>query len=80
MFNGYGVLTLDGDHLDISYRRPEEWPNMTPQGSIKSFTFEMGDPETGPVFQLGIISPTANPWTGPTALTRPIFTAPTSSG
>ena len=74
MFNGYGVLTLDGDHLDISYRRPEEWPNMTPQGSIKSFTFEMGDPETGPVFQLGIISPLdSEPLDWPNSIDPPHF-------
>lgn len=55
MFNGYGVLALDSDHLDLSYHRSEEWPSLTPQGAIKSFTFEMGDPDTGPLVQLGLI-------------------------
>lgn len=57
MFNGNGVLEMDRDHLDVSYRNPETWPNLTPLGSIKSFSFEMGDPQVGPVVQLGLITP-----------------------
>ncbi|MFA5494327.1 MAG: hypothetical protein WC247_06085 [Porticoccaceae bacterium] len=74
MFNGYGVLELGSDYLDLSYRRPEEWPLMTPQGSIKSFTFEMGDPESGPVFQLGLISPLeSEPLDWPNSIDPPHF-------
>src|SRR3546814_6907980 len=56
MFEGRGRLALEGDHLDISYRRPDTWPNMTPGGSIKAHTFNLGDPEAGPNIQLGIMS------------------------
>jgi hypothetical protein len=56
VFNGYEKLSLDSDHLDISYRRPNEWPSLTPLGSIKSFTFAIGDVEVGPVIQLGMVT------------------------
>lgn len=56
MFDGYGVLAMSGDHLDISYRDADPWPDMTPQGSIKSFTFALGDEERGPVIQMGLIT------------------------
>lgn len=58
MFTGqYGGLALDGDHLDISYRQPETWPSLTPKGSIRSFTFDIGDPDVGPSIQLGLNTP-----------------------
>lgn len=60
MFNGYGNLQLDGDHLDLSYRQPELWPAFTPKGSIRSFVFEIGDAEKGPVIQLGLMTAVAD--------------------
>lgn len=56
MFNGNGVLNLNGDHLDLSYRDPSKWPSFTPGGSIRSITFDFGDPKVGPVVQLGLVS------------------------
>lgn len=56
MFDGQNVLTLDGDHLDISYRAEHTWPSMTPAGSIKNYTFGIGDPQAGPLVQLGLVT------------------------
>jgi hypothetical protein len=56
MFDGQGVLTLDGDHLDISFRNDDTWPSMTPAGSIKNYTFGIGDSEAGPLVQLGLVT------------------------
>ena len=56
MFDGQNVLTLDGDHLDVSYRAEGTWPSMTPAGSIKNYTFGIGDPEAGPLVQLGLVT------------------------
>ena len=30
MFDGQNVLTLDGDHLDISFRSEDTWPVNDP--------------------------------------------------
>jgi hypothetical protein len=57
MFNGYGVLNLDADHLDLSYRNPDAWPNVTPGGAVKALMFDFGDPTAGPVAQLGLMRP-----------------------
>lgn len=56
MFNGHGQLDFDSDHIVISFREPEIWPSLTPLGSIKAFTFDVGDPVTGPGIQLGLMS------------------------
>lgn len=56
MFDGQDVLSLDGDHLDISYRAEGSWPSMTPAGSIKNYTFGIGDPQAGPLVQLGLVT------------------------
>ncbi|BBX17045.1 hypothetical protein CRI77_19610 [Mycolicibacterium duvalii] len=56
MFDGQNVLTLEGDHLDISYRAQDTWPAMTPAGSIKNYTFGIGDPQVGPLVQLGLVT------------------------
>jgi len=56
MFDGQGALALDGDHLDISYRAHDTWPSMTPAGSIKNYTFGIGDPQAGPLVQLGLVT------------------------
>ncbi len=56
MFDGQGVLELEGDHLDLSYRADDTWPSMTPAGSIKNYTFGIGDPQAGPLVQLGLVS------------------------
>src|SRR3546814_13689682 len=57
MFQGHAGLSMEGDHLDISYNRPEEWPKLTPSGSIRAFIFNVGDAVVGPCFQLGLIRP-----------------------
>src|SRR3546814_16086099 len=59
MFQGHAGLSMEGDHLDISYNRPEEWPKLTPSGSIRAFIFNVGDAIVGPCFQLGLIRPLA---------------------
>src|SRR3546814_3895009 len=59
MFQGHAGLSMEGDHLDISYNRPEEWPKLTPSGSIRAFIFNVGDAIVGPCFQLGLIRPVA---------------------
>ncbi|MBZ4521864.1 hypothetical protein [Mycobacterium avium] len=56
MFDGQGVLNLDGDHLDISYRAGADWPSMTPAGSLKLYAFGIGDPQAGPMVQLGLVT------------------------
>lgn len=56
MFDGQDVLTLEGDHLNISYRAQDTWPSMTPAGSIKNYTFGIGDPQAGPLVQLGLVT------------------------
>jgi hypothetical protein len=56
--SGFGNLILDGDHLDLTYRRPEEWPNLTPGGALKCMTFDIGDEAAGPSIQLGLSTPT----------------------
>ncbi|WP_242127407.1 hypothetical protein [Sphingobium sp. Sx8-8] len=56
MFRGYAGLSLDGDHLDLSYRDRDAWPDMTPKGSVKSFAFDIGDPEAGPTVLLGLMT------------------------
>jgi hypothetical protein len=60
MFQGHAGLSMDGDHLDISYNTPEAWPWLTPSGSIRAFIFHVGDLEAGPCFQLGLIRPVAD--------------------
>jgi len=57
MFQGHAGLFMQGDHLDISYNRPDEWPHLTPSGSIRAFIFHVGDEVAGPCFQLGMIRP-----------------------
>lgn len=57
MFQGLAGLTMDGDHLDISYNDPDRWPKLNPSGSIRAFIFHAGDVEKGPCFQLGLIRP-----------------------
>ncbi len=52
-----GDLELSGDHIDLSYRDPQSWPALLPSGGIRSFVFDIGDPEAGPSLQLGLISP-----------------------
>jgi len=56
MFEGHGVLALEGDHLDICYGDRSSWPDLTPGGSIKAYTFNLGDPVAGPNIQLGLMS------------------------
>jgi hypothetical protein len=56
MFDGQNVLALEGDHLDISYRAEDTWPSMTPAGSIKNYSFGIGDPQAGPLVQLGLVT------------------------
>lgn len=56
MFDGYGALELHDRPLWLSYRDEESWPTMTPGGSIKNFTFGLGDPVTGPIVQLGLVT------------------------
>jgi hypothetical protein len=56
--SGFGDLALDGDHLDLTYRRPETWPNLTPGGALKCMTFDIGDADAGPSVQLGLCTPT----------------------
>lgn len=60
MFDGKDLITLDGDHLDISFRAKDAWPCMTPAGSIRYHTFGIGDPQSGPVVQLGLITTLAD--------------------
>src|SRR3546814_19512647 len=55
MFQGHAGLSMEGDHLDISYNRPEEWPKLTPSVSLRAFIFNVGDAVVGPCFQLGLI-------------------------
>src|SRR3546814_16544157 len=59
MCQGHAGLSMEGDHLDSSYNRPEEWPKLTPSGSIRAFIFNVGDAIVGPCFQLGLIRPVA---------------------
>ncbi|ETB35873.1 hypothetical protein N602_25755 [Mycobacterium avium subsp. hominissuis 10-5606] len=56
MFDGQNVLSIEGDHLDLSYRAEDTWPSMTPAGSIKNYTFGIGDPQAGPLVQLGLVT------------------------
>ncbi len=56
MFDGQAVLMLDGDHLDLSFRAEESWPSMTPAGSIRNYTFGIGDQRCGPLVQLGLVT------------------------
>lgn len=56
MFDGQDVLSLEGDHLDISYRAEGTWPSMTPAGSIRNYTFGIGDRQAGPLVQLGLVT------------------------
>lgn len=56
MFDGQGMLDLEGDHLDISFRSDDSWPAMTPAGSIKNYTFGIGDPTADPLVQLGLVT------------------------
>ncbi|NDJ88143.1 MULTISPECIES: hypothetical protein [Mycolicibacter] len=56
MFDGQNVLELDGGHLDLSYHDEHLWPSMTPAGSIRNYTFGIGDPQVGPLVQLGLVS------------------------
>src|SRR5271154_2235842 len=53
---GIGGLELRGDHLDFSFRNRDVWPVLSPQGSLRSVTFELGDPVSGPSIQLGLIT------------------------
>lgn len=55
MFNGCGLVEMEGDHLDLSYSDPQGWPTLTPKGSLKVHTFEIGDAEAGPCLQLVIV-------------------------
>src|SRR3546814_20307791 len=57
MFQGHAGLSMEGDHLDISYNRPEEWPKLTPSGSIRALIFNVGDAVVGPCFQLRLTPP-----------------------
>ncbi|MGB8389129.1 hypothetical protein, partial [Mycobacterium sp.] len=36
--------------------RDQDWPSMTPAGSIKNYTFGIGDPDAGPLVQLGLVT------------------------
>lgn len=56
MFKGYAGLGLDGDHLDLTFRDRDSWPNLTPTGSLKSLAFDMGDPVAGPTILLGLMT------------------------
>jgi hypothetical protein len=56
MFDGQDVLSLEGNHLDISYRADGTLPSMTPAGSIKNYTFGIGDAQAGPLVQLGLVT------------------------
>ncbi len=55
MFDGLGLLEMEGDHLDISYRASDHWPSFTPLGSIHALAFNLGDPDVGPNIQLGAL-------------------------
>jgi len=44
MFDSKDLITLDRDHLDVSFRAKDAWPSMTPAGSIKYYAFGIGDP------------------------------------
>src|SRR5271163_5224893 len=57
MFKGNQGLSLERGPIDISYRDPGAWPDMTPGGTIKALTFDFGDPVAGPSVQLGLIRP-----------------------
>lgn len=56
MFNGYGALSLESDHLNISFGKPESWSSFTPLGSIKALIFDFGNENMGPVVQLGLMT------------------------
>ena len=55
MFRSRG-LAMEGDHVDVSFRRPEEWPPM-PWKSIQGVMFRMGDAERGPSVNLAAFTP-----------------------
>lgn len=57
MFDGRGILTLEGDHLDLSFGDCQQWPSLTPGGSIRHYSFDIGDSVVGPVVMLGAIVP-----------------------
>lgn len=52
-----GNLTLEGGHVDISYRNRDVWPALAAEGAVRSICFDLGDPEAGPTVQLGLIGP-----------------------
>lgn len=56
MFNGHQGQTLDNGPLELSYRNRDAWPNFSARGSIKAQTFDFGDPDAGPMIQLGLVS------------------------
>lgn len=60
MFNSNSGLSMDGDHLDLSYRDRDVWPSLTPKGAIKAFNFDVGDEIAGPNLQLGLITEVAD--------------------
>lgn len=45
VFDGQDVLSLQGDHLDISYRVEGSWPSMRPAGSIKNYSLAIRKPD-----------------------------------
>jgi hypothetical protein len=56
MFNGHRMLNLTEGHLDLCFGDPDAWPQMTPKGSLRGYSFDMGDEDAGPEIQLGLIS------------------------
>lgn len=57
MFEAVG-LTLDRDHLDLSFADSDGWTRVGPMaGMPPSQWIKLGDPERGPAVQLGMVPP-----------------------
>jgi hypothetical protein len=56
MFASRSGLTMDGDHLDLSFRNLEAWPSVTPGGSIRNLSFDFGDAAVGARVELGLMT------------------------
>lgn len=57
MFSSETGLELKGDFLKVSYRDFEQWPQITPLGTIRAHVLDIGDEVSGPNIQLGNIEP-----------------------
>jgi hypothetical protein len=49
-------LSLDGDHLDLSFHRRDDWPKL-PWESIRGVGMKIGDPRVGPSISLACVTP-----------------------